>query len=103
MKTILFFVAVLTLCNSCSSNQTAEEYLANGNAKNKEGDYIGAIAHFTKAIELNPNHSGAYNNRGNAKKSLEDLRGAIADFSKAIELNPNLAVAYYNRGLVRRL
>ncbi len=66
-----------------------------------EKDYEGAIADYTKAIELNPNDAVYYNNRGDARKELRDYSGAIADYTKAIELNPNDAVYYNNRGNAR--
>ena len=57
------------------------------------------MADYTKAIELNPDLSMAYNNRGSYKLVLEDHRGAIEDLTKAIELNPNYSEAYFGRGL----
>ena len=38
--------------------------------KLNNGDYYGAIADYTKAIELNPDDAAAYYNRGIAKRSL---------------------------------
>ena len=64
------------------------------------GDWQGAIADYTKAIEINPYDADAYNNRGNARKNLGDKEGAIADYNKAIEINPYDAAAYGNRGLL---
>ena len=61
-------------------------------------DYNGAIADYTKAIELNPNYANAYYNRGISKHNLKDYNGAISDYNKAIEIDPNYANAYYNRG-----
>ncbi|MFL0727627.1 MAG: tetratricopeptide repeat protein [Prochlorococcus sp.] len=49
----------------------------------------GAIADYSKAIEIYPESAFAYNNRGNAKGELGDTKGAIADFNKAIEINPH--------------
>ena len=59
-----------------------------GGAKHKLGDREGAIADFDRAIELNPNHAGAYYNRGSAKSDLGDQAGAEADRKRAIELDP---------------
>lgn len=65
------------------------------------GDLPGAIADYNKAIEINPNHADAYNNRGNTRYKLGDQQRAIAEHNKAIEINPNYADAYYNRGAAR--
>ena len=81
--------------------QTAEEYFYRALEKQNKKDYYGAIADYTKAIEINPNYTDAYINRGNAKRNLEDNYGAIADYTKAIEINPNDADAYYNRGIAK--
>ena len=47
-------------------------------------DYEGAIADFTKAIEIDPNFTWAYHLRGNTKYLLKDSAGAIADFKKVL-------------------
>jgi tetratricopeptide (TPR) repeat protein len=69
-----------------------------GVAKRRKGDYDGAIADCSKAIELDPKYAFAYNSRGAAKDHKGDYDGAIADFSKAIEFDPKYANAYNNRG-----
>ena len=81
--------------------QTAEEYFYRALEKQNKKDYYGAVADYTKAIEINPNDANAYINRGNSKNNLEDYYGAIADYTKAIEITPNDAAAYYNRGFVK--
>ena len=53
-----------------------------------------AIADFNKAIQLDPNLAGAYNNRGVVYSETGKYKPAIADFNKAIQLDPNLADAY---------
>ena len=55
-------------------------------------DYNGAIQDYTKAIELSPLWSAAYDYRGIAKSELKDYIGAIQDFNKAIELHPYGAI-----------
>ena len=80
-------------------SQTAEEYFNSAYDKSENGDYYGAIADYTKAIELNPDYASAYYNRGLAKSKIEDYYGAIADYTKAIEINPNYTNAYSSRGI----
>ena len=65
-------------------------------------DYQGAIANFTKVIELNPDYAElGYVSLGLVRLSIEDYQGAIADYNKVIELNPEHAEAYIIRGLAR--
>lgn len=110
MRTSITLIVALISISSCYS-QTADEYYKRGLAKSNLQDYRGAIADYTKAIELNPAysdvyinrgnapaHSNAYYNRGTTKNDLEDYRGAIADYNKSIELNPDFSDAYYNSG-----
>ena len=78
--------------------QTAEEYFYSAYNKANLKDHYGAIAVYTKAIEIYPNFARAYFNRGFSKDNLEDYYGAIADYTKAIEIYPNFARAYFNRG-----
>ena len=61
------------------------------------------LADYSRAIEINPRLSSAYNNRGNIiKRETGDLDGAIADFDRAIQLDSGNAAFYNNRGLARR-
>ena len=83
MKKLLLVLLFVPLV---SFGQSAEEFFNRGNAKYNLKDYKGAIADFTKAIELNPDDATAYNNRGYSKAGLDDLDGACADFRKAISL-----------------
>ena len=68
--------------------QTADEYFYRAYSKDNLKDYKGAVADYTKAIEINPNYAYAYYNRGIAKDELKDYKGAIADYTKAIEIRP---------------
>ena len=88
---------------------SVETYLRWGNAKYKLGNYRGAIADYTKVIQLQPdiattyvNHIAiAYVNRGTAKRELGQYFAAIADYDIAIRLKPDDAYAYVNRGLAK--
>jgi tetratricopeptide (TPR) repeat protein len=80
----------------------AERYYESGLKKQREGNLDGAIAGYTRAIELNPNYTEAYNNRGNLKGAREDHDGAIADYDRAIQLDPTHTISYNNRGVQRQ-
>jgi tetratricopeptide (TPR) repeat protein len=129
MKTHLLLLAFLMLAlpvasfaqgnsDSAVSGSTkivAADFVKKGDSKLSKGDYDGAIADYTKAIEIDPNSAGAYVNRGIAKlsngnydgghvkqsdypeQSKAELDNAIADFNKGIELNPKDARAYNYR------
>ena len=77
-----------------SFGQTANEYFNNAIEKITNQDYYGAIADYTKAIEIDPNYVRAYAFRGDAKRLLNDYNRAIADYTKAIEIDPNYDIAY---------
>ena len=53
--------------------------------------YDHAIAHFTKAIELNPDFANTFHSRANAYYE-------IADYTQAIQLNPDSPYSYWGRG-----
>jgi tetratricopeptide (TPR) repeat protein len=61
----------------------------------------GAIADYTRVIQINPKHDIAYNNRGLLRYQMGNREGAIADFNRAILVNPSNSIAYCNRGVVR--
>jgi len=107
MKKILFTLALLI--SFSSFGQTAEQYFEMGNEKQDNFDYNGALADYTKAIEINPNYSRAYVNRGDIKvlAGFEDYYGAIADYTKAIEilkdrLTTRLDYIYASRAYAKR-
>ena len=97
MKKLLLTLTLLI--SAVSFGQTVEEYFESGYYKAEAKDFYGAIADYTKAIELNPNYAFAYRERGYSKHYLKNYSGAISDYTKAIELNPNYTDAYSNRGL----
>jgi len=80
--------------------KTAEDYLKSGNASFDQGNLTLAIADLTKAVEINPQLTQAYNNRGFAYVTQGNFPQAVADFTKLLEINPKNAEAYYSRGFV---
>jgi tetratricopeptide (TPR) repeat protein len=80
-------------------NLSATEWFEKGYKLGISGNYIDAEKSFSKSIELNPQHAGAYYNRGVAYGNLGNYQQAIKDYNSAIELNPHHASAYNNRGV----
>lgn len=83
------------------NNKAVQAYSFRAYVKNILKDYKGAIADFTKIIELEPNNSYAYDKRGICKKNSQDYAGALKDYNKAIELDDQSAAAYSNRGVLK--
>ena len=91
-------IGAALLSTKAAYAQSATDLLDSGLDKAESGNLKGAIADWTKAIEMYPRYGIAYYNRGVARYELGDFRGAIADYTKAIEYDPNYASAYNNRG-----
>ena len=66
--------------------QGDEQYLKRGLQRQSEGNHDGAIADFTKAIELNPNMAKAFAARGVSKEAKGDGAGAKSDYSQSIQI-----------------
>jgi tetratricopeptide (TPR) repeat protein len=79
-----------------SDNAIAQNNL--GNALLKLGREDEAVAHFQKALELNPDFAEAHNNLGNFLFQKGDVDEAMARYQKALELKPDYAIARYNLG-----
>ncbi|MBK8482774.1 MAG: tetratricopeptide repeat protein [Saprospiraceae bacterium] len=85
LRKSIYSMVILISISTCYS-QTYEVYYIKGNSKAKLQDYGGAIADFTKAMELNPDFSAAYNNRGISKLALGQKDSGCLDLSQAWEL-----------------
>lgn len=85
-----------------SIHSQAIDYHNLGDARQSKGDLDGAIAAYTKAIELEPDDAYNYLRRGDEKRSKNDWEGAIVDYTKAIELKPDDAYSYHGRGDARQ-
>ena len=69
----------------------------------QQGDLLGGVAYYDRAIELQPELAIAYNSRGSVRLQLLCDREAIADYNRAIELEPDNPEFYANRGMARSL
>ena len=81
-----------------NQNNRAREEFSQGVLCFNSKDYKSSIRHNNKAIQLDPEHAGSWNNRGAAYIKVGDIDKAIEDLKKAIELDPNHAVAWSNLG-----
>ena len=68
-----------------------------GNCYREDGQYCAAIKQYNKAISIDPDLSGAYNNRGLAYHSLCEYERAIEDFNITEQVMPD-ALLFFNRG-----
>lgn len=80
---------------------SANDYKILGNNSLKEHKYDEAIAHYTKAIELDPSDAIFYANRAHVEIQIEQYGLAIQDSTKSIELNSNYLKAYYRRAVAK--
>ena len=101
--TFILLAASLTIVASDGIAQTtAREYCNRGIARQEKGDLDGALADYSRAIELNPHDATAYNDRGLVKVAKGDLDGALADYNRALELTPRNYQIHGHRGIVRQ-
>jgi tetratricopeptide (TPR) repeat protein len=62
-----------------------------------------AIAHYTRALKLNPWNADAYRWRGFQYQLEQDYDLAVADYTEAIKLKPDYSVYYADRGRAYQL
>ena len=79
----------------------AEGFVQRASARGFNGDMNGAIADFSRAIELDPKSTSAYYHRGIARLEKAEFDAAIGDLNRAIELSPNTSDYYNDRGLAK--
>ncbi|HKO36672.1 MAG TPA: tetratricopeptide repeat protein [Pyrinomonadaceae bacterium] len=104
-RTFLLF-SLLTLLlfpveSPAQTPTTAAEFYNRGVIRQKSKDLDGALADYTRAIELDPSLHAAYHNRAVIRYDRKDFDGAIADADKLLALKPNFAFAYGIRGAAR--
>ena len=79
----------------------AASTLERGNALREKKDLEGAIAAYTRAVELDPRLYDAWIMRGLTRRLARDLAGAIADHTRAIELDEARSSGWSERALAR--
>jgi tetratricopeptide (TPR) repeat protein/predicted Ser/Thr protein kinase len=81
--------------------RTAEDFRVRGLTRAEAGDLEGAIADYTRAVELDPSDASSWNNRASARRDRGDLAGAMADYDRALKEDPGRATAWANRASAR--
>lgn len=87
------------------SNPSAEEaakaldFKNEGNIFIKKQDYAKAVDLYTRAIELDENHSIYFSNRALAHLKLDNFQSSLNDCEKALTLDPTNLKAHHRRGL----
>ena len=78
---------------------TAAEEVNTGNALFVDDDIEGAIAHYSAALEIEPQNYEAYVRRSRAHAELEEWEAAIADAESAISVDPSGYMGYLRKGI----
>ena len=74
------------LSSQLEKNPAVLEPFEQGVEKTLEGDYLGAVEAFDRALLVSPNSADIYGHRCVARHKLGDNEGAIADCQKAADL-----------------
>ena len=93
---VFVLIATSIILISCGKENAYSKYKS-GSAKFQLKDYRGAVADFTKAIELKPEYVEAFYSRAICESKLGKTEKALADFNKVTELNPEHKNAVFNR------
>jgi tetratricopeptide (TPR) repeat protein len=72
----------------CGKPKTAQDFFNQAQKELDNHDWNGAIADFTRFIQLKPENFAAYANRATAEFKLGKFNEAILDYNHALELNP---------------
>lgn len=83
--------------------ENLQQIVALGNASLVKRDFVGAIAYFSVAIQMDPNNSRLYRQRASVHFKNSDAQAALADLGTAIALSPDDPDAYFLRGRVHQL
>jgi tetratricopeptide (TPR) repeat protein len=100
MKTIYSYLLITILLLALQGHsQTVKVYFNNGNEKIKQADFTGAIADFTRAININPKYGDAYYNRGIVKAEiLEYVPNSVLSRTIVKKLTGNIVVSSLDSG-----
>jgi tetratricopeptide (TPR) repeat protein len=69
-----------------------------GAALQSDGQLDAAIAHYRRAIEIDPAYAPAYSNMGAALLAGGDFAGAVTAYQRALDIRPDFPDAHFNLG-----
>lgn len=98
-KIILFSVLILFFSGGKVSSQTAEEFFEMGFDSYFDRNFEDAISYFSRAIQMNPDYTEAYQYRGEARSDYGRYSEALADFDKVIELDSVNFDAHFQKSM----
>jgi len=84
--------------SEASPPSAAEEAKQAGTAAFKAGRFDDAVAHFTTAIEADPQSHVLFSNRSAAYAKLEQYKASLLDANQCIKLAPTWAKGHSRRG-----
>lgn len=95
----------LQVASGCIEKHAAfgPAWVKRGDVRTFGGDWDGAIADYTKALELDPKNDAAYRDRAFAHLKKDNYPAAIADYDKALALDAKDILAVIGRGDVHRV
>jgi tetratricopeptide (TPR) repeat protein len=79
----------------------AEAHAQCGAVRHCDRDFAGAVAHYSRAIEVNPRLFWTHLMRGNAYYHLGTLGQTYADYRRAFQLDPHLAASHLVKIVLR--
>ena len=85
---------------SIKNSPSATAYVNRGLVRAEQRDYENAVADFSDALRIDPNHATALSNRAFAWTMKRDYDRALADYSEMIRLDAKNAASFSNRGAV---
>jgi predicted O-linked N-acetylglucosamine transferase (SPINDLY family) len=80
----------------------AQAHYKRGNAYNRLGEFLAALADYDHAVALDPSDARAFCNRGTVLERLNRWQEALSSYDRAVSLNPRDPLTHYNRAAVLR-